>query len=56
MVASDRVGFYEEERGVEFLIFLAVIAAIGGGVLWGRKNFRQEIERAKRIRRANKNQ
>lgn len=56
MVASDRVGFYEEEHGVEFLIILAVIAAIGGGVLWGRKNFRQEIERAKRIRRANKNQ
>jgi len=56
MVASDRVGFYEEEHGVEFLIFLAVIAAIGGGVLWGRKNFRQEIERARRIRRANKNQ
>ncbi|MGJ3189036.1 MULTISPECIES: hypothetical protein [Paenarthrobacter] len=41
---------------MEFLIFLAVIVAIGGGVLWGRKNFRNEIERAKRIRRANKNQ
>jgi hypothetical protein len=41
---------------MEFLIFLAVIAAIGGGVIWGRKNFRNEIERAKRIRRANKNQ
>ena len=54
--ASDRVGFYEEERGVEFLIFLVVIAAIAGAVLWGRKNFRQEIDRAKRIRRANKNQ
>ncbi|MDR6987753.1 hypothetical protein J2Y66_002251 [Paenarthrobacter nitroguajacolicus] len=41
---------------MEFLIFLAVVAVIGGGVLWGRKNFRSEIERAKRIRRANKNQ
>ncbi|MFJ4261186.1 hypothetical protein ACIPYU_01915 [Paenarthrobacter nicotinovorans] len=41
---------------MEFLIFLAVIAGVGGAVLWGRKNFRQEIERAKRIRRANKNQ
>ncbi|MDR6638128.1 MULTISPECIES: hypothetical protein [Paenarthrobacter] len=40
---------------MEFLIVLAVIAAIGGGVVWGRKNFRTEIDRAKRIRRANKN-
>ncbi|MEV7605378.1 hypothetical protein AB0N65_08045 [Paenarthrobacter sp. NPDC089322] len=40
---------------MEFLIFLAVIAAIGGGVLWGRKYFRNEIDRAKRINRANKN-
>ncbi|MFE4197523.1 hypothetical protein ACFRJ9_16795 [Paenarthrobacter sp. NPDC056912] len=39
---------------MEFLIFLAVIAAIGGGVLWGRKHFRKEIDRAKRINRANK--
>jgi len=52
---SDNLAVYEEEHGMEFLIFLAVIAAVGGGVLWGRKNFRSEIERAKRIRRANKN-
>lgn len=52
---SDNLAVYEEERSMEFLIFLAVIAAVGGGVLWGRKNFRSEIERAKRIRRANKN-
>ncbi len=52
---SDNVAVYGEERTMEFLIFLAVIAAIGGGVLWGRKNFKTEIERAKRIRRANKN-
>lgn len=51
---SDNVAVYEEERTMEFLIFLAVIAVVGGGVLWGRKNFKGEIERAKRIRRANK--
>ena len=51
---SDNVAVYEEESTMEFLIFQAVIAAIGGGVLWGRKNFKSEIERAKRIRRANK--
>ncbi|MFJ5954715.1 hypothetical protein ACIQC5_02030 [Paenarthrobacter sp. NPDC092416] len=39
---------------MEFVIFLAVVAAIGGGVLWGRKYFRNEISRAKRINRANK--
>lgn len=55
MTESDNVAVYGEERIMEFLIFLAVIAAIGGGVLWGRKNFKNEIERAKRIRRANKN-
>lgn len=55
MAESDNVAVYGEERTMEFLIFLAVIAAIGGGVLWGRKNFKSEIERAKRIRRANKN-
>lgn len=55
MTESDNVAVYGEECTMEFLIFLAVIAAIGGGVLWGRKNFKSEIERAKRIRRANKN-
>ena len=43
-----------ERSTMEFLIFLAIIAVIGGGVLWGRKYFRNEIERAKRINRANK--
>lgn len=52
---SDNVAVYGEEPRMEFLIFLAVVAAIGGGVVWGRKNFRNEIDRAKRIRRANKN-
>ena len=41
---------------MEFLIFLVVIVAVGGGVIWGRKNFKGEIDRAKRIRRATKNQ
>ncbi|MGP0221839.1 MULTISPECIES: hypothetical protein [unclassified Paenarthrobacter] len=40
---------------MEFLIVLAVIAGIGAAVLWGRKYFRNEIDRAKRINRANKN-
>jgi hypothetical protein len=40
---------------MEFLIFLLVIAAIAGVVVWGRKTFRHEIDRAKRINRANKN-
>ncbi|MFJ4206918.1 hypothetical protein ACIPY2_00445 [Paenarthrobacter sp. NPDC089675] len=40
---------------MEFLIFLVIIAALGGGVVWGRKYFRNEIDRAKRINRANKN-
>jgi type II secretory pathway pseudopilin PulG len=42
---------------VEFLIVLVVLgvlAVAGAGVLWGRKYFRHEIERAKRIRRANR--
>lgn len=40
---------------MEFLIFLVIVVAIGGGVVWGRKYFRNEIDRAKRINRANKN-
>ena len=40
---------------MEFLIFLVVIAAIAGSVVWGRKYYRHEIDRAKRINRANKN-
>lgn len=39
---------------MEFLIFLVVVAAIAGAVVWGRKYFRHEIDRAKRINRANK--
>jgi len=41
---------------VEFLIVLAVLAVVAVGILWGRKYFRREIDRAKRIRRANRQQ
>lgn len=41
---------------MEWLIFLVLIVAVVAGVFWARKAFRQEIERAKRINRANKNQ
>ena len=41
---------------MEFLIVLAVLAVLAVGVLWGRKYFRHEIDRAKRIRRANRQQ
>ncbi|MGO4120013.1 hypothetical protein [Arthrobacter sp. YAF16] len=40
---------------MEWIIFLVVIAAGVGGGLWAKKYFRHEIERAKRIDRANKN-
>lgn len=40
---------------MEWLIFLAVVVAVVAGVLWGKKYFRHEIDRAKRINRANKN-
>ena len=39
-----------------WLIFLLVIVAVVVGVFWVKRNFRHEIERAKRINRANKNQ
>ncbi|CAM3353365.1 hypothetical protein PSET11_00694 [Arthrobacter ulcerisalmonis] len=39
-----------------FLIFLIVAVVVVGGVFWARKHFRQEIDRAKRINRANKNE
>ncbi|UVJ38565.1 hypothetical protein [Arthrobacter sp. CJ23] len=39
---------------MEFLIFLVIAAAVVVAVLWGRKYFRKEIDRAKRINRANK--
>ncbi|WP_277308466.1 hypothetical protein [Arthrobacter sp. Soil736] len=40
---------------MEWLIFLIVVVAVVAGALWAKKNFRNEIERAKRINRANKN-
>jgi hypothetical protein len=40
---------------MEWLIFLALAVAVVAGVVWAKKQFRAEIERAKRIRRANKN-
>ncbi|BAS16766.1 hypothetical protein AHiyo8_50690 [Arthrobacter sp. Hiyo8] len=36
------------------LIFLVLVVVVVAGVLWGRKYFRREIERAKRINRANR--
>lgn len=39
-----------------WLIFLLVAAVVVAGVLWAKKHFRHEIERAKRINRANRNQ
>jgi LPXTG-motif cell wall-anchored protein len=44
-----------KESSKEWLIVLALIVAVVAGVFWAKKQFRQEIERAKRIRRANKN-
>ncbi|MEO5780796.1 MULTISPECIES: hypothetical protein [Arthrobacter] len=41
---------------MELFIFLLVVVAVVAGGLWAKRHFRQEIERAKRIRRANKNQ
>ncbi|WP_281414497.1 hypothetical protein [Pseudarthrobacter albicanus] len=38
-----------------WFIFLLVVAAVVAGVFWARKHFRVEIERARRIRRANRN-
>ncbi|MGO4186129.1 hypothetical protein [Pseudarthrobacter sp. TAF60_1] len=40
---------------MEFLIFLVIAVAVVGGVFWAKKYFRNEIDRAKRINRANKN-
>ncbi|WP_341393389.1 hypothetical protein [Arthrobacter sp. G119Y2] len=39
---------------MELVIILGVAAAVAGGVAWGRRSFRREIDRAKRIRRANR--
>ena len=41
---------------MEWLIFLVVVVAGVAGVFWAKKHFRNEIDRAKRINRANKNQ
>lgn len=37
-----------------WFIFLLVVVAVVAGVFWAKKHFRHEIERAKRINRANK--
>lgn len=37
-----------------WFIFLVLVVVVVGGVMWGRKYFRREIERAKRINRANR--
>ncbi|MDK1278653.1 MULTISPECIES: hypothetical protein [unclassified Arthrobacter] len=39
---------------MELLIILAVVVAVVGTVAWGRRHFRREIDRAKRIRRSNR--
>jgi hypothetical protein len=41
---------------VGWLIFLIVAVAVVAGIFWARSYFRHEIDRAKRINRANKNQ
>jgi hypothetical protein len=41
---------------VGWLIFLIIAVAVVAGVLWARRYFRHEIDRAKRINRSNKNQ
>jgi len=40
---------------MEWIIFLVVVVAVVAAGLWAKKYFRHEIERAKRIDRANKN-
>ena len=39
-----------------WLVFLLVVAAVVVGLVWAKKHFRHEIERAKRISRANRKQ
>ncbi|MDK1276119.1 MULTISPECIES: hypothetical protein [unclassified Arthrobacter] len=39
---------------MEILILLVIVAAVAAGTAWSRKRFRPEIDRAKRIRRANR--
>lgn len=38
---------------IVFWIVIGVVVAVASAVMWGRRYFRHEIERAKRIRRAN---
>ena len=37
---------------MDLLITLIVVAALAGAVLWGMRTFRPELDRARRIRRA----
>ena len=46
---------HREEFIMGWLIFLIIAVAVVAGVFWAKKNFRNEIDRAKRINRANKN-
>jgi uncharacterized protein YneF (UPF0154 family) len=39
-----------------WFIFLLIAAAVVVGFFWAKRHFRQEIERAKRINRSNRNQ
>lgn len=39
---------------MELLIALVLIVAVLGAVAWGRRHFSREIDRAKRIRRSNR--
>ena len=47
---------HREELIMGWLIFLIIAVAVVAGVFWAKKNFRNEIDRAKRITRPNKNQ
>jgi hypothetical protein len=47
-------GSIEVMEWVLFWAVAGVVVAVSSGVLWGRKYFRHEIERARRIRRANR--
>ena len=39
-----------------WFIFLLIVVAVVVAFFWAKRHFRQEIERAKRINRANRNQ
>ena len=40
---------------MDLLITLIVVAALAGAVLWGMRTFLPELDRARRIRRAERN-